>query len=113
MKPATLRRYALGLPEATESPHFESVSFRVRSRIFATVPPGWGFVHVFVSSAVREEMLASHPEATEPLTWGGRVVGVRIDLGAAPASLVKSALRRAWMAKAPASLAATLESGPE
>ena len=73
------------------------------------MPPGWGFVHVFVSSAVREEMLASHPEATEPLTWGGRVVGVRIDLGAAPASLVKSALRRAWMAKAPASVMVTLE----
>ncbi|MGH3621598.1 MAG: hypothetical protein ACRDQ5_07385 [Sciscionella sp.] len=32
------RRFALSLPEATEQPHFEMSSFRVRGKIFATVP---------------------------------------------------------------------------
>ncbi len=32
-----LSRYALSLPEATEEPHFEKRSYRVKKKIFATV----------------------------------------------------------------------------
>jgi predicted DNA-binding protein (MmcQ/YjbR family) len=32
----TLRKTALSFPEATEEPHFEKISFRVRKKIFAT-----------------------------------------------------------------------------
>ena len=32
----TLRKLALSLPEATEDPHFEKTSFRVKKKIFAT-----------------------------------------------------------------------------
>lgn len=32
----TFRSQALSLPEATEEPHFEKTSFRVRKKIFAT-----------------------------------------------------------------------------
>lgn len=32
----TIRACALSLPEATEEPHFEKTSFRVRKKIFAT-----------------------------------------------------------------------------
>ncbi len=32
----TLRKIALSFPEATEEPHFEKTSFRVKNRIFAT-----------------------------------------------------------------------------
>ena len=32
----TLRKMALSFPEATEEPHFEKTSFRVRKKIFAT-----------------------------------------------------------------------------
>ena len=31
-----LRAFALSLPEATEEPHFEKTSFRVKKKIFAT-----------------------------------------------------------------------------
>jgi hypothetical protein len=34
------RALALALPEATEQEHHEMPSFRVRGRIFATVPDG-------------------------------------------------------------------------
>lgn len=33
---ATLRKFSLALPEATEEPHFEKSSFRVKKKIFAT-----------------------------------------------------------------------------
>lgn len=33
----TFREWALAFPEATEEPHFEKVSFRVRKKIFATL----------------------------------------------------------------------------
>jgi hypothetical protein len=36
----TVRGLALALPGATERPHFDRPSFRVRTRIFATLPPG-------------------------------------------------------------------------
>lgn len=32
----TLRALALSFPEATEEPHFEKISFRVKKKIFAT-----------------------------------------------------------------------------
>ena len=39
MKMSQLRTFALALPETTEEPHFNYSSFRVRGKIFATVPP--------------------------------------------------------------------------
>lgn len=33
----TFREWALAFPEATEEPHFEKVSFRIRKKIFATL----------------------------------------------------------------------------
>ena len=48
MKPALIRKYALPLPETTEEPHFQYASFRVRGKIFMTVPPGERYIHVFV-----------------------------------------------------------------
>lgn len=51
-EPEQARRFALSLPEATEEPHFDKASFRVRGRIFATVPPDGQHLHVFVATAV-------------------------------------------------------------
>ena len=33
---STFRKWALSFPEATEDPHFEKTSFRVKKKIFAT-----------------------------------------------------------------------------
>ena len=32
----TFRKLALSLPEVTEEPHFEKISFRIKKKIFAT-----------------------------------------------------------------------------
>lgn len=102
---AQLRRHALSLPEASEEPHFERTSFRVRGRIFVTARPDEPFAHVFIGDAQREPALAAHPDCMEKLLWGGKVVGLRIHLARAPAGVVKDLVNAAWRARAPATLA--------
>ena len=104
MKFAAVRTFALSLPEVTEEPHHHYGSFRVRGRIFVTVPPDREFIHVFLAELHRERALALHPQFVEKLLWGGKVVGVRIALGTAAATAVKEVLRQAWENKAPKSL---------
>ena len=67
---AQARRYALSLPEASEAPHFNYASFRVRGKIFVTVPPEQTHIHVFVDEAQREQALVLEPEWIEKLLWG-------------------------------------------
>ena len=51
MELADVRAIALGLPEATEAPHHDMTSFRVRGKICATAPPDEAHVHVFVDES--------------------------------------------------------------
>jgi len=100
-----VRRYALSLPEVTEQPHFDYVSFRVRGKIFVTAPPDGKHLHVFVGEEQRELALAVHADCLEKLWWGGKVVGLRVDLAKADGKVVKQLMRQAWARKAPKSLA--------
>jgi hypothetical protein len=108
MKIDAVRRFALSLPEATEEPHFDLSSFRVRGKIFATVPPGNTHLHLFVGDDERELMAAAQPKAYETLMWGKRAAGLRVTLAAAKAKDVEGLLRSAWLRKAPKRLAAQL-----
>ena len=103
------RRIALSLPEATEEPHFDMSSFRVRGKIFATVPPDEAHLHVFVDEAQIAESVAENPAAFEPLLWGERVRGLRIDLGPAPEDRVAELLEESWRRKAPKRLIADFD----
>jgi hypothetical protein len=107
------RRLALALPEAVEAPHFDLASFRVRGKIFATAPKDGATLHVFVGEEVRAQALALHGDCLEPLPWGAKIVGLRVQLAKAPPALVASLLRQAWAGKAPkALLAAAVASQP-
>jgi hypothetical protein len=110
MKIAEVRKLALSLPDTAEAPHFNYSSFRVRGKIFATVPPDETFVHVFVSDEGRERALVLHPDCLEKLMWGAKVVGVRVALAKVKPALVSALLREAWKRKAPKTLVATLPS---
>jgi hypothetical protein len=100
---AQVRQLALALPEAAESPHFQSTSFRVRGKIFATSPDA-AHLHVFVGEEARAQALALHPGFIETLPWGAKIVGLRIHLPKAPRAVVGNLLEQAWRAKAPKSL---------
>ena len=99
MRIATVRTYALSLEDVTEQPHHEYSSFRVRGKIFVTVPPKEDAIHVFVGEEDRERELAMTPEWAEKLLWGGKSRGLRIALAAAPAAAVKALVRRAYEAR--------------
>jgi hypothetical protein len=112
------RRFALSLPEATEEPHFDMSSFRVRGKIFATVPPDEAHLHVFVDEQEITASVAENPAAFEPLRWGERIRGLRINLGPAPEDRVSELLEESWRRKAPKRLVADLDrnrpaAGPE
>jgi hypothetical protein len=104
MKLSTVHKYALSLPEVAEAPHHHFSSFRVRGKIFVTVPPDENFLHIFVDDEVRDEALALHGVFVEKLLWGGKVVGVRVELASADAKVVKGLVANAWRNKAPRAL---------
>jgi len=106
---SAVRRFALALPETTEEPHFDYASFRVRGKIFVTVPPTGGHIHVFVDELERERALALAPEWIEKLWWGKKVVGLRVRLAPARPAVVEALMRNAWMRKAPAALKKKLQ----
>ena len=96
---ASVRTCAMGLGDVTEQPHHDFSSFRVRGRIFVTVPPDERHIHVFTDEATREQALALYPEFAQKLLWGGKVVGLRIELAAADVGAVEALVRQAWQHK--------------
>ena len=108
---ARTRRFALSLPEVTEEPHFDMSSFRVRGKIFATVPPDGEYLHVFVGDLEVGASAAEDPAAFEPLRWGQRVRGLRVRLASAPDGRVMELLEESWRRKAPKRLVAGYDLG--
>ena len=111
MKLEQVRRIAMALPAVTEEPHFTYTSFRVEGRIFATAPPEGGHLHVFVEEEQRQLAMALEPEPLEILTWGKRVVGLRVSLSKAKPGLVRNLLKQSWSRKAPKRLLASSPAG--
>ena len=109
---AAVRKLALALPEAEESPHHGIASFRVRGKIFATLfTPGQ--LNVFVELGEVDAIAALARDACEPLWWGKSVRGVKVNLMKAPKSLVARLLADAWRNKAPPSLLKSAQARPK
>jgi hypothetical protein len=98
---AQIRKHALSLPGVTEVPHFDRTSFRVKGKIFVTARPSEAHIHVFVPEQYREPALAMYPDHMSKLLWGGKVVGLRIELPKASIAVVKDLVTFAWESKAP------------
>lgn len=96
MKIGPVRRLAPSFEAVTEEPHHNDSSFRVRGKIFVTVPPGDNFIHVFVGDEDRQQALALHPEFIEKLLWGTNVVGLRVTLASATPAVVRSLMSKAY-----------------
>ncbi len=103
---ATVRRLALALPGTTEEPHHDMTSFRVAGKIFATMPPEGGRVHVFVDDDEVTASCAEHPDAVEELWWGSTRRGCRVLLPKATPTLLRELLTEAWRRRAPKKLLA-------
>lgn len=95
-----VRKHALSLADTTEEPHFDRTSFRVRGRIFVTAKPPETHIHVFVPDDLREPALAMHPSFLSKLFWGGKVVGLRVELPKADPGVVRELVTGAWRSRA-------------
>ena len=96
MKFETIRRFAMSFEAVTEEPHHNYSSFRVRGKIFVTIPPEKDFIHVFIGEEDREPALAMHPDFIEKLFWGSKALGLRIKLASCQPAIVKALVVRAY-----------------
>jgi hypothetical protein len=94
-----VRKGALALPDTTEEPHHNFGSFRVRGKIFVTIPPGGELLHIFLPAEQRELALAMDPAFLEPVHWGSKVLGVRAKLPLARKATVLGLVRQAYAFK--------------
>ena len=101
---AVVRKLALDLSEATEQPHHDMTSFRVRGKIFATMPPEGDRLHVFLPDDDVASYCAEFPDAVEELWWGKKLSGCRVVLRHAYRALVREMLAESSRKKAPKSL---------
>lgn len=109
MELADVRALALELPEATEQPHFDMTSFRVRSKIFATAPADESWVHVFVDESEIRAMAAEFPAWCAESWWGKKLSAVRVTLDGADPERVAELLEDSYRRKAPKKLIAELD----
>jgi hypothetical protein len=89
----------MSLEGVTEEPHHNYSSFRVRGKIFVTIPPSEDVIHVFVGEVDREAALALNPEFIEKLFWGAKVVGLRVILKSAVPEVVRMLVSNAHEAR--------------
>jgi hypothetical protein len=100
MTVAEVRKFALALPEVIEQQHWGNPSFRIRGRIFATVPDA-EHLNVMIDPFDVEAVVREDPDACEELRWGKEIRGVRVSLNKAGSTMVETLLETAWRRKAP------------
>lgn len=111
MKLDAVRTFALSLPEVTEEPHWGSPSFRVKGKIFATVPEAGGRLRVFVDEDEIRSLVASNPAVFAEVWWGKKLSGVDVTLAKARTAEVKELLEHAWRMRAPKTVLKAYDAG--
>lgn len=96
MKLVQVRKQALALEAVTEEPHHDYSSFRVRGKIFITVPPDGEHIHVFLPWDKQDEVVALYPSFIEKLFWGSKALGVRVNLALAAPAVVRTLVALAY-----------------
>src|ERR1700682_6795246 len=95
-----VRKLARAFPGTVEQEHWGNPSFRIRGRIFATVPDD-GHVNVMIDPFDVDAAVSAEPESCEELWWGKKLRGVCVSVRRAPPALVKALIEAAWRRKAP------------
>lgn len=99
-----VRRIALELPGATEKSHFDKPDFRVRDRVFATLPEDGNAV-IKLTRDQQEMMCGAEPAIFRPVDGGwGKQGWTRVMLAEADEKTLRSALTTAWRNTAPITL---------
>lgn len=106
------RRMALSFPESTEGSHMNHPDFRVRGKIFATIPdPKKQRGMVKLTPEQQHDFVADAPKIFEPVKGGWGLRGAtHVNLKHAKKDQVRLALTAAWLNTAPKPLATKFES---
>ncbi|MDJ1370521.1 MmcQ/YjbR family DNA-binding protein [Gulosibacter molinativorax] len=94
-----VREIALAFDGAVEQPHHGFPSFRVKNRIFATLPEPDTLRIMLDEFGIRTAVL-EYPEFCSELYWGRRLACVEIDVSVAEEIVVRGLLEDAWALKA-------------
>ncbi len=109
MTAAAFRKMALSFPETAEGKHFDVEDFRVGGKIFATLglqKEGYGVL--LLTPEQQAGMVADAPDIFSPVPGGwGRKGSTRVLLSKVQPDMLESALRMAWLRKAPRQLPST------
>jgi hypothetical protein len=95
----TARRLALALPESVEQDHHGFPSFRVRGKIFATMPDPEHVNVMLEENAIHDAVMVA-PHACSEGWWGRKLAAVRVTLASVDEELLRTLLRDAWTRKA-------------
>lgn len=108
----TLRKIALSFPEATEEPHFEKTSFRVKKKIFATYDDKLKRACIKLSEIDQDVFSSADKTIIYPVDnkWGKQGWTI-IELEKVHEDLFKDALTTAYCEVAPKKLAEQLHPG--
>lgn len=98
-----LRALALALPEVEEKPHHGFPSFRVRGKVFATVPDP-DHAHLMLDEDGIRTAVVVDPTVCEEKWWGDKLAAVRVTLSAVAPDVLEMLVRDAWSNKAPPAL---------
>jgi hypothetical protein len=103
------RRIAMSLPEVTEEPHFEKISFRVNKKIFATAVPVHNRATVKLSVIDQDVFCAFDNTIIYPVPnrWG-KQGWTHIDLLKVREDMLTDILKTAYLGIAPKKLAELL-----
>ena len=93
---------ALDLPGAHEQDHFGRPSFRIRERIFATVPDP-EHLNVMIDAFDVDGVVRQYPAACQELWWGKKLSGVQVNIQTATTEMIRELLAAAWRRRAPSS----------
>lgn len=94
-----VRETALALPQVTEQDHHGMTSFRVRGRIFATVPDDQ-HLRVMVGEEEIRVAVSENPAVFHEFYWGKRLACLVVDLPGPTLQQIRELLTEAWLRKA-------------
>ncbi len=111
IRASTVRRFALGLPEAEERETWETATFRVRGKIFAMLSEHER--HCWIKSVHDEQraLVAQDPTAFFVPPYVGPSGWVGVILARADGVEVKELTTEAWRMTAPKRLVASFDEG--
>ena len=97
-----IRAIALGLPEAQEQPHFEAASFRVRGKIFCTMPPSEPRATLKFDPEDQHNLAQAHPGVIAPVAgYWGRSGWTVVACDRLERAEVEGLMRMSWARVAP------------